>query len=840
MECPSKMVEIHAPMRGIARSLEGVDDPVFAGRLVGEGVAIEPLDEVVRAPFHGTIVALAETGHSITIRSDEGVDLLIHVGIDTVQLKGRGFRPVVAAGQAVALGDPLIELDLDLLAQHAASLMTPVIVTSPHPVAALASVPAMVGAGQRLMVASVEAAAAASPAEAELARSTTHISVQIDLPHGLHARPSGKLAELARAYGGTITVAIRDRVADASSVTSLMSLGARFGDEIGVRVVGEGSRETAIAVADLLDRLAKAERTDLAPPTPSPAVAAGTATLALSRSSLKAVIASPGLASGKVFRLARHDPEVAKLGRGGPIERERLRAAIIATAGDLEAIMAGATGAASAIAEAHLGIVTDLALQDAADQFVLSGFSAEYAWRSASRRQEAALSATDDPRIRDRAIDLRDVERRVLGHLSGGLEESREIPPDAVIICDDIEPSVLLGLPRAGVAAICTARGGATSHAAILAAARGIPMLVAAGDAVLALVDDADIIVDAVVGLVDVAPSKAAIAEVARRVQQDRETDRAARQAALQPCRLTDGTRVEVFANLATPADADDAVANGAEGCGLLRTEFIFAEASEVPDEHDQTEIYRTFAERLQGRPLIVRTLDAGGDKPIAYLPFPPEDNPALGLRGIRFTLSRPDLLRTQLRAMLRSVPASQLRIMLPMIVEADEIAAARAMLQAEAADLGVSGTIQLGIMVETPAAVLSAARLAEQADFLSIGTNDLSQYVLAMDRGNAALASRVDSFHPAVLRAVAMTAEGAATRNRWLGVCGGLASDYRAAPLLVGLGCHELSSVPGAVPRIKQTLARWSMADCRELAARALAMASASQVRELVAGEVQ
>jgi phosphocarrier protein FPr/phosphocarrier protein len=209
-------------------------------------------------------------------------------------------------------------------------------------------------------------------------------------------------------------------------------------------------------------------------------------------------------------------------------------------------------------------------------------------------------------------------------------------------------------------------------------------------------------------------------------------------------------------------------------------------------------------------------------------------------MRGIRFALSEGSILRTQLRAMLRAVPAGQLRIMLPMIIEAQEIDEVKALVAREAADLGVSSAVQIGIMVETPAAALSAGQLARHADFFSIGTNDLSQYVLAMDRGNSALASRVDSFHPAVLRAIQLTAAGAASNNRWLGICGGLASDFRAAPLLVGLGCDELSSIPTAIPKIKQTLGCWTLSQCCDLANKALALSSAAEVRKLVSGEVK
>jgi phosphoenolpyruvate-protein phosphotransferase len=616
-------------------------------------------------------------------------------------------------------------------------------------------------------------------------------------------------------------------------------LGSKLGSEIEIRVVGDQSRETAVALAELLDRMAKAERAELHQIADTSGNRHVSNPLTLSTDAIPAVIASPGLAVGAAFILVQSDLEVSEAGKGVEAEYSRLELAIAQIGEYLAAAITSAHGPHKAIAEAHLAIAADRTIRAAAERALLAGASAEHAWRSASREQEDLLASLDDGRLRERAIDLRDVERRILRQLAG-VAGDWDVPAGAILICDDIEPSTLMAMPKQGVAGICTARGGATSHAAILAGARSIPMLVAAGEGVLALESGSLVLLDAHAGNMDPAPSADAIAEVIKRIENEREEANAARSKAQAPCILEDGSRVEVFANLATMDDAHEAVANGAEGCGLLRTEFLFAEASQAPSEAEQEQVYKQYADVLEGRPLIIRTIDVGGDKPIAYLPFPEEANPALGMRGIRFALSEGTILRSQLRAMLKAVPAEQLRIMLPMIVEADEILAVKALVTREAADLGVSSAVQIGIMVETPAAALSSGRLAMHADFLSVGTNDLSQYVLAMDRGNAALASRVDSFHPAVLRAIQLTADGAERNDRWLGICGGLASDFRAAPLLVGLGCDELSSVPAAIPKIKQTLGRWSLSQCRDLAVKALALASASEVRKLVSGEVQ
>jgi len=305
-------------------------------------------------------------------------------------------------------------------------------------------------------------------------------------------------------------------------------------------------------------------------------------------------------------------------------------------------------------------------------------------------------------------------------------------------------------------------------------------------------------------------------------------------------CRTADGTRIEVFANLgAGPLEARQALEMGAEGCGLLRTEFLFQDRETPPGEDEQFEEYQAIADALAGRPFILRTFDVGGDKPVAYLPFPPEENPALGLRGIRAGFWWPGLLRAQLAAATRVRPLGQCRIMLPMVTSLGELKAARAILDALCEERGVSGRVPLGVMVETPSSALIADQLAAEADFLSIGTNDLTQYVLAMDRGHALLASQIDALHPAVLRLIGQAAKAGRAAGRMVAVCGGLAADPLAAPLLIGLGVSELSMPPPSIPIVKAAIARVTMEVCRAVAAEALAADSPAQVRALLRGRL-
>jgi phosphocarrier protein FPr/phosphocarrier protein len=347
-----------------------------------------------------------------------------------------------------------------------------------------------------------------------------------------------------------------------------------------------------------------------------------------------------------------------------------------------------------------------------------------------------------------------------------------------------------------------------------------------------------NLLLDADHGRLTINPTSPALDRANRHIQARRKELETARISAHQSCHTSDGVRVEINANLGSTNDAVVAVAAGAEGCGLLRTEFLFLDRESPPSEEEQADVYRAIAQTLGLRPLTIRTLDIGGDKPASYLPFPAEENPALGLRGVRVSLWRPDLLAIQLRAILRAVPAAQCRIMVPMIASLVEFREVRRALDRARAELGIATPISLGVMVETPAAAMTADLLAAEADFLSIGTNDLTQYCLAMDRGNASLAANFDALHPAVLRLIAATTEGASRHGRPVSVCGGLASDVIAAPILVGLGVRGLSAAAGQIPALKARIRSVALAECQELAQKALAAPSAAEVRALLLGE--
>jgi phosphoenolpyruvate-protein phosphotransferase len=552
---------------------------------------------------------------------------------------------------------------------------------------------------------------------------------------------------------------------------------------------------------------------------------------------LGGVAAVAGLAVGRATRIERREIAVTEHGAGPEHERAELEQARTHVRVRLERVAETGGPTRREIIAAHLEFLDDPQLNEQAHELIAAGKSAGFAWRAAIRRSIAALQALDDSRLRERVDDLLDVESHVLLALAG---EARPmilpLPERAVLIADDLLPSELTALDPQRLLAICLGGGGATSHVAILAAAMEVPMLVGLGTGIRAIANGTTVIVDADGGTLQWAPTAAAI-EQAQAAVESRLRRRAKTQAEAQTeCRALDGTRIEVFANLGNVLDAAAAVANGAEGCGLLRTEFLFIDRETAPDETEQLAAYRGIAAALDGRPLILRLMDVGGDKPLRYLPLPAEENPALGLRGVRTALARPDLLRTQLRAALRVQPIGRVRLLIPMITDVAEILAVRGIINELVAELALPGRIELGAMIETPAAALTASVLIREVDFLSIGSNDLTQYTLAMDRGHPQLAGRTDALHPAVLKLVAAAASAGVAAGKMVAVCGGVAADRFAVPLLLGLGVRELSVVPAAVPAVKQQVRGLRIDDCRELAMRCLDLASSTEVRALVA----
>jgi len=819
-----------APMAGWLTPLDEAPDAVFAERMLGDGVAIDPTGSTLHAPCEGTVIAVHRARHAVTLRADNGAELLMHIGLDTVAQDGAGFTVHVRDGQPVRAGELLISFDIDLLAQRARSLLTPVVITNAEAFEIVrrdqdheAAVGDFLMELKALGAASKVVAAPAAESERRL---------RVPMLHGVHARPAGRIAQLAKTFAAETALVAFDRRANARSPIALMSLGLRHGDEIVVAASGGDAEAAVAAIAELIVSGMGEGAAVVAASEPAPNEGAS---ISADPTLLKGVRASPGLAIGQAVRLTTSEIAVAETGAGATAESAALRHAIATVKARLEAAAESGPAERRGVLGAHLAFLDDPELLAAAQDAMIDGKSAGFAWRRALSVYVDILRRLGDSRLAERIDDLADLERQVLLVLAGDeAEQAPALPQGAILLADELLPSQLMALDASRLRGLCTARGGPTSHVAILAAAMNLPAIVAAGPGVLRIADGAGLILDADAGTLRVAPDAAALEAAQRRLATRGEQRQAARAAAHVDCVSADGVRIEVMANLASVADAASAADQGAEGCGLMRTEFLFLDRASPPSEDEQAHQYQVMADALGGRPLVIRTLDIGGDKAAPYLPIPAEENPALGLRGVRVSLWRPHLLRTQLRAILRVRPEGVCRIMVPMITALDELRAVRAVLDDARQDLGVTAPVELGVMIETPAAAATADLLAAEADFFSIGSNDLTQYVLAMDRGNHELAGRLDALHPAVLRMMAQTVEGGAKHGRQTSVCGGLAADLQAVPVLLGLGVTRLSAPPSAVPEIKALVRTLSLPACRALAQRALQAESADAVRAL------
>lgn len=556
------------------------------------------------------------------------------------------------------------------------------------------------------------------------------------------------------------------------------------------------------------------------------------------------IAASPGIAVGPVFLYESRKLAVSKRRESNlEAERSRLAAAIEQAKTELRALYERAKVDAgeqeAAIFEAHSMILEDPELLDRVDATLgKESCNAEYAWNDAAEYYASALRQIGDEYLAARAADVEDVAQRVQRILQGVGQENSSPSEPSVITAVDLAPSDTISLEKEKVLAFCTAQGGPTSHVAILSRALGIPAVVGLGDDLQLLTTGRRVIVDGGEGEVIIDPDVATVDEYRRRAVDLKARANVALGSAMQSAVTPDGKRFEIVANIGSPKEASDALEYGAEGVGLLRTEFLFLDRESGPTEDEQYEVYRAVLEVMGQRPVVIRTLDIGGDKPASYLNMPVELNPFLGVRGARMSFAQPEFFQVQLRALLRAGDGHNLKIMAPMVASLEEVHALRAQVDEARTALQERGVTyckdaEVGIMVEVPSAAVMADLLAPAVDFFSIGTNDLSQYTLAADRTNPNVANLADALHPSVLRLIGMVIRAAHAHGKWVGLCGELAGETLAVPVLLGLGLDEFSMNPRAIPAVKQAIRLYNLEDAEEIAHNTLALATAAEVRE-------
>ncbi|EFL52622.1 phosphoenolpyruvate-protein phosphotransferase [Solidesulfovibrio fructosivorans JJ]] len=654
--------------------------------------------------------------------------------------------------------------------------------------------------------------------------------------HGLHARPATFFVDVAKTYDADILVEYDGRAANGRSLASLLKLGVTTGRQIRLHAKGPQSQAALAALKNAVDAGLGEERGE---PGAAPSSGSGHGFVPTTDAhAILGVAASPGLAIGPVKQHVHSRIIVEATAKDPQRELTALRQALVAAQENLhnlyEEVRARSGLQKAAIFHAHEAFLDDPELLAEVEAGIRQGKSAGFAWRQVIDSRVAALERHDDPVLAGRAMDLRDVGRRVLRHLAGVVHDDFVLPDTPVIlVAEDLTPSDTAMLDPARILGFCTAAGGPTSHSAIIARSLGIPAMVGAGPALLAVADGVQAILDGDGGALYLDPGQedlAAATQARRKMSDVRDEEHAAR---FQPALMRDGTRVEVVANIGKVNEAGQAVEAGAEGVGLMRTEFLFLGRETPPDEEEQFQSYKAMVEALAGLPIIIRTLDIGGDKAVPYLDLPHEDNPFLGERGIRLCLNRPELFLSQLRAVYRASAAGPVRIMFPMIATLEDLAAAKRLAEKARIEVGAA-PVPIGIMVEVPSVALMAPEFAREVDFFSVGTNDLTQYVMAIDRLHPSLAAKADSLHPAILRLIRQVVDAAEAAGKWVGVCGGLAGEPLGAVILAGLGVRELSMVVPSIAAIKAKMRTIRMDDARALAKKALACRDVKDVRAL------
>lgn len=679
---------------------------------------------------------------------------------------------------------------------------------------------------------------------AATAAETQEICLTVRNRQGLHARPAAQFVATANRFTAGIEVGKAGQFVNAKSINQVATLGVRKGDKIVIRATGSDAGAALVAIQALAgDNFGESEEEASVLPLPSE-----TAKRA-KEGQLTGIAASPGIAVGPVAHYRPTLPKVVEQ-KVENVEQEwqRLQTAVAAAGEEIKTLHEQALQqvgpSEAAIFEAHQMFLQDpTLLDDAKNRLFEQQINAEAAWEAAIEAAAETFRAMDNEYFRARAADVLDVGRRVLRRLMGIGLPSLDFAQPSILVAADLTPSDTAQLKPDRVLGICTETGGATSHSAILSRALGIPAIVGMGEALGELDEGQMIAIDGTEGRLWRQPDEAQLQALRRQRDEWLAQQQEAKKRSQQPAITRDGRRIEVAANIGGPHDTAVALEYGAEGVGLFRTEFLFMERESAPTEEEQVAAYRQAAKEMRKRPLIVRTLDVGGDKPIPYLEQDQEDNPFLGWRGIRFCLDQPHFFKTQLRAILRAGAGYNLKVMFPMIGALSEVHAARQLLAEARQELRQDGNpfdeeMEVGIMIEVPSAVAIADQLAAEVDFFSIGTNDLTQYVMAADRGNAKVADLAQALQPAVLRLVQQTAKAAHAAGIWVGMCGELAGNALATPVLVGLGLDELSMSAPAIPAVKEAVRRLTVAEAQQIAEKVLEMDSAAAVKAFLAPE--
>ncbi|MET3588933.1 phosphocarrier protein FPr/phosphocarrier protein [Bartonella silvatica] len=661
----------------------------------------------------------------------------------------------------------------------------------------------------------------------------------LDYPSGLHARPASLWVDFAKKAPSSIRVRHGQYVVEMKNLVGLLQLGAKNGDVLIFSTDAVEGMKLLKEVISVVKKVSVSEKR-LVREMESQTKTSHSWYPRFRKKGISGVGASSGLALGKIFILRQNDISIIDEPIDIAVGMAHLENALTKTKYKMESVIVDITtrmGADSAaIFSAQMALLEDENLITQACRFMAEGHGVAWSWDRAVRQFTDVFSQVDNPLLAARAINLIDVGRRVLGEINPSYKSFflDDIPHDIILVTDDLSPSDVAQLDCKKVRGLATAWGGPLSHTAILARTLGIPMVVAMGADVLSVERGAQAIVDGNDGFIYLNPTSEDVEDVQKQMRVVAKKRDSETYVCRLPLQTTDGHRIRIMANVNYANQVPFALDLGAEGIGLMRTESLFLDGSQIPDEKAQFDVYRMMITAIGEKPLIIRMLDIGGDKQVTHLHLSKEDNPFLGVRGTRLLLRRRDLLVPQLRALYRAVKeGGDIWILFPMVMSVAEIFSIKKITEEIRNDIGAP-KLKLGVMIEVPAAAIMADVLSAYVDFFSIGTNDLTQYTMAVDRQNPHLVSEADSLDPAVLRLIHQTVRGAEKHKCWVSVCGGMAGDPFAAMILAGLGINELSMISCDISAVKTYLQAHSFKDMQILARKALQCESTQAVRAL------
>lgn len=820
-----QIIDLYPPLIGMMLDINQVPDQVFAKKMVGDGVAIDPLHNKIYAPINGIIKSVHPAKHAIIIAAREGFDILIHIGLETVGLGGDGFNVHVSNGDWVKQGDVIGEFDLDYIAQCAKTLITPVLlldldnkIFSFCVIEQNETKPEFPIMQVRKKI--IEANNIAEQSQiCDLIKSNP---IHISNPRGIHARPAAAISAIARKYDSEVLIKKDDNQVNAKSIISLLALAVNQNDIVYIYAVNNEIIESLRGVlSHIYDSSIEDEYKDQI------------SSQYIEGSKYYGIAASFGAACGILIKKNCLDFIIEEDANDILFEKNRFYEALNTVKKDIEYNLANLTNTDqvySGILEAHIQILCDPDLMFGCLNIINNNKSAAFAINQVIEIYCNLLANSGNLLLIERQNDLRDLRNRVLSamHVAELLIQNHDEP--TILLAEELTPTDLIHLNK-NVVGLISVTGGATSHAAIIARAKGIPLLAGVHPSIMKVEDNINVVLTCKNGYVNIAPTTAEIDEVNIYLSELKHNHELDLKNAGFRAETIDGHQVDCNINITNIIDSRELNENGGSGIGLFRTEFIYFDRDRPPTIEEQYKIYADISASIGDALFVIRTLDAGGEKYINYLNLQHEQNPVLGVRGIRLCLERKDLLIDQLTAIAR-VNKSNIKIMLPMISCIEEYRVVKKIFDEIKEQNGITANIELGIMVEIPSVALMSGVFAAEVDFFSIGTNDLSQYILAIDRENAKLAAQIDHLHPAVIRSIDMVVKGAKLFNRPVSICGLMASEKLAIPLLIGLGIEQLSMSINLVAENKAFIRSLHYAHCVEAAEHCLKLSTTLEVR--------